>query len=143
MAPTHGREEWEGLTSFIFGPDWFSMPLEGEEETKAPEQYQKRRIVQQQHYHQHHWKTLLPKKPNSSAPATVNSKAAPKSSGKGKQLLNIKGNDKSVSFSLLDRQRTMNGIGDGTTSNNDPHKSATGSSNKHDSSNNNAGSEGG
>ena len=35
VAPTHGREEWEGLTSFIFGPDWFSMPLEGEEETKA------------------------------------------------------------------------------------------------------------
>jgi hypothetical protein len=22
---------WEGLASFLFGPDWFSIPLEGEE----------------------------------------------------------------------------------------------------------------
>lgn len=129
---------WEGLASFLFGPDWFSIPLEGEDAADAAVASKepslaagiKESLIKSLQSNgvtnasgpkkAPGGKTILPSRPNS----TVNTAAVPKS-GKGKQLINMKGNDKSVSFSL-DRQQSIGADGthpdvpggDGDSSNN-------------------------
>lgn len=112
---------WEGLASFLFGPDWFSIPLEGEDtadisakEASAALGNKYGNNILQINGNANAsapkkapgGKTLLPKRPNSA----VNSTTEPPKSGKGKQLINMKGNDKTVSFTL-DRQQSIGGGG--------------------------------
>lgn len=115
---------WEGLASFLFGPDWFSIPLEGEEDaTDAAARKEADSIVlpgnntdgkilqsngkaSASAVKKPGGKTILPSRPNSVGNPTM---ASPKTSGKGKQLAHLQqGNEKTVSFSL-DRQ--LSGVG--------------------------------
>jgi hypothetical protein len=119
-----GQERgWEGLASFLFGPDWFSIPLEGDDDARvagggsshAPVGNEGGKSSLQTNGKTFSpaplkapgGKTLLPNRPN---PATNSIIAAPKV-GKGKQLANMIGIEKAVSFSL-DRQHSGTG-GDG------------------------------
>lgn len=115
---------WEGLASFLFGPDWFSIPLEGEgAATATPAAAKesslstalKESLLGNKHVQSNGkaavsgtkkspgGKTMLPARPDSAGNPT----AAPKS-GKGKQLINMKGNEKAVSFA---RQLSVGGDG--------------------------------
>lgn len=109
---------WEGLASFIFGPDWFSIPLEGEEEavTGRPKVQQKDDKIQTNGTatvkKAPGGKQILPARPQNSNNSTAISMASPKS-GKGKQLSNMsatKERERSVSFSL-DRQPSLSVVG--------------------------------
>lgn len=117
-----GQERgWEGLASFLFGPDWFSIPLEGEDDAHSISEKSSHASVENEGGKSLQTggkmfsppplkgpggKTLVPNRPNS---ATNSNNAAPKV-GKGKQLSNMNGIEKSVSFSL-DRQHIMGGDG--------------------------------
>lgn len=113
----HQQRGWEGLASFIFGPDWFSIPLEGEDDTtdgarnkggaasattgnKDGKHLQSNGISNKPG-----GKTMLPNRPGDSKAISM---ASPKT-GKGKQLSNMTGGNersRSVSFSL-DRKPSM------------------------------------
>ncbi|KAL3762394.1 hypothetical protein ACHAW5_004711 [Stephanodiscus triporus] len=110
-----GQERgWEGLASFLFGPDWFSIPLEGEDDARGVSAKSSHASVENEGGESLQTsgkvltppplkgpggKTLMPNRPNF---ATNSNSAAPKV-GQGKQLSNMNGTEKSVSFSL-DRQ---------------------------------------
>ena len=109
---------WEGLASFLFGPDWFSIPLEGEGEDATKDASSPMKMNQEGKLSilsngaaapkkALGGKTVLPKRPLNSG---VNSTMPPTlKGGKGKQLINIKGNEKVVSFSLLERKLSSSG----------------------------------
>ncbi|KAL7539861.1 hypothetical protein ACHAXR_010527 [Thalassiosira sp. AJA248-18] len=109
---------WEGLASFLFGPDWFSIPLEGDDAADKSGMEANSLLKNKDGINtlqsngnknasatkKPGGKTLLPNRPNSAANSTM---ATPKA-GKGKQLHNMKGNEKTVSFSL-ERQKSIGG----------------------------------
>ncbi|KAL3817650.1 hypothetical protein ACHAXA_001995 [Cyclostephanos tholiformis] len=119
---------WEGLASFLFGPDWFSIPLEGEDDRihdaasgessphaseEGTGQCEKSLQTNAKSFPHASMKVpggknLIPKLQNS---ATSNSNNAAPKVGKGKQLSNMIGYQKSVSFTL-DHQHTVreNGV---------------------------------
>jgi hypothetical protein len=127
--PTHeGKERgWEGLATFLFGPDWFSIPLEGEDaaigvsSSHASErggtggceggkslQTNNAKSFSTATLKAPGGKGLIPNPQNSSSNNNTNV-ATPKV-GKGKQLSNMIGFDKTVSFSL-DHQHPTGGNG--------------------------------
>ena len=120
-----GRERgWEGLASFLFGPDWFSIPLEGDDDARAASGGSSHtspagndggtssllqnngKTFSSAPLKAPGGKTLLPNRPNSATNTTF---ASPKV-GKGKQLSNMIGIEKAVSFNL-DRQHSAGGDG--------------------------------
>ena len=113
---------WEGLASFLFGPDWFSIPLEGDDEARTASGRSSHasagndggtsllqnngKTFSPAPFKAPGGKTILPNRPNSA----TNSTFGPPKAGKGKQLSNMIGIEKAVSFSL-DRQHSAGGDG--------------------------------
>ena len=111
---------WEGLATFLFGSDWYTIPLEGEDEERqrkanasigGGKDGNKISSINNGAKKVTGGKTLLPKMPSTTTNTTVNTTALTK----GKQLPNL-GGERNVSFSI-DRSNAGNGAVDNSSGN--------------------------